>query len=127
LKNLDDAKQAKKGNLPEYKIRQATVDVMVDTGATMLVINGELFRQLGLDVWEERETTFANDAKEMCKVTEAVEIHWENRSVVMSALVVEDAPEILLGVFPLEGMDLMVDTVNQRLVGVHGDRVVYRV
>jgi clan AA aspartic protease len=127
LKNLDDTKQAKKGNLPEHKIRQATVDVMVDTGATMLVINGELFRQLGLDVLEERETTFANHAKEMCKVTEAVEIHWENRSVVMSALVVEDAPEILLGVLPLEGMDLIPDTVNHRLVGVHGDHPVYRV
>jgi hypothetical protein len=59
-------------------------------------------------------------------VTEALEIHWENRSVVMSALVVEDASEFLLGVIPLEGMDLMVDTVNQRLIGAHGDQPVYR-
>ena len=125
LKNLDDTKQAKKGNLPEDKIRQATVDVMVDTGATTLVINGELFRQLGLDIMGEREITFANDAKEICKVTEPLEIHWENRSVAMSALVVEDVPEFLLGVLPLEGMDLMVDTVNQKLVGAHGDQPLF--
>jgi hypothetical protein len=28
---------------------------------------------------------------------------------------------VLLGVYPLEEMDLMVDVVNQRLVGAHGD------
>ena len=125
LKNIDDVKQAKKGNLPENKIRQATVDVMVDTGATMLVINKLLFQQLGLDVMGERRITLANDTKEMCKLTEPVEINWGNRSVAMSAIVREDASDFLLGVLPLEGMDLMVDTVNQKLVGVHGDDPIY--
>jgi len=126
LKNIDDIKQAKKGNLPKDKIRQATIDVMVDTGATTLVINEQLFQQLGLDVIGEREISLANDATETCKLTDALEINWENRSVVMSAVVIEDAPEFLLGVLPLEGMDLMVDTVNQKLVGAHGDHTVYR-
>jgi hypothetical protein len=44
----------------------------------------------------------------------------------MSAVVVKGASEFLLGVLPLEGMDLMVDPVNQRLVGAHGDQPVYR-
>jgi clan AA aspartic protease len=126
LKNLRDTFDLKKGRIKEHEIRQATVDVMVDTGATMLVINEELFQQLGLDVAEEREISLANDAKETCKVTEAVEIHWEDRFTTMPALVLEDASEFLLGVLPLEGMDLMVDTVNQRLVGAHGDHPVYR-
>ena len=126
LKNIRDTFKAKEGLIKEPEIRQATVDVMVDTGATTLVINEELFRQLGLDVMGEREITLANDAKEMCKITEPLEIHWENRFVAMSALVMEDASEFLLGVLPLEGMDLMVDTVNQKLVGVHGDHLVYR-
>jgi clan AA aspartic protease len=126
LRNLDDTKQAKKGNLAVDKIRQATIDVMVDTGATMLVINEELFQQLGLDVAEEREISLANDAKETCKLTEPLEIHWENRSISMPALVIEGASEFLLGVLPLEGMDLMVDTVNHTLVGAHGDHPIYR-
>jgi clan AA aspartic protease len=126
LKNIYDVKQAKEGNLPENKIRQATVDVMVDTGATMLVINEQLFEQLGLDVIGERKITLANDAKEMCKLTEALEISWEDRSITMPALVVKDAPDFLLGVLPLEGMDLIVDTVNQRLVGAHGNQPIYR-
>jgi len=126
LKNIDDIKQAKKGNLPKDKIRQATIDVMVDTGATTLVINEQLFQQLGLDSIGEREICLANDVTETCKLTEALEINWGNRSVVMSAVVIEDAPEFLLGVLPLEGMDLMTDTVNQRLIGAHGDHTVYR-
>ena len=125
LKNLDDIKQAKKGLIKEPEIRQATIDVMVDTGATTLIINEKLFQQLGLDVMAEREITLANDEKEMCKITEPLEIHWENRFVAMSALVVKDASDFLLGVLPLEGMDLMVDPINQKLVGIHGDHPVY--
>jgi clan AA aspartic protease len=127
LKNIFDVKKAKEGSLPENKIRQSTVDAMVDTGATMMVSNKKLFQQLGLDVIGERQTTLANNAKETCKITEPVEINWESRSVVMSALVVEDAPDSLLGVLPLEGMDLIVDTVNQKLTGAHGNQPLYRV
>ena len=147
LKSIYDVKQAKEGNLPENKIRQATVDVMVDTGATTLVINEQLFQQLGLDVIGEREISLANcgcrrwhishllkkffryDSRtnETCKVTDALEINWEDRSFTMPALVVDNAPDFLLGVLPLEGMDLVVDTVNQKLVGAHGDHPVYRV
>jgi len=127
LKNFRDVFNAKKGNLPEDKIRQTTVDVMVETGTFTLIINEPLFQQLGLDVIDEREITLANDAKDMCKVTEPLVIKWEDRAVVMSALVIKDAPELLLGVLPLEGMDLIIDTVNQKLVGAHGKKVVYRV
>jgi len=76
---------------------------------------------------EEQETTFANDTKEMCKVTEPLIIKWEDRSTTMPALVVNNVPDLLLGVLPLEGMDLIVDTVNQKLVGAHGNKPVYRV
>ncbi|MDR0597919.1 MAG: clan AA aspartic protease [Treponema sp.] len=127
LKNFGDTQRAKKGQIGEHEIRQVTVDAMVDTGATTLVINKDLFQRLGLDVMEEQEITLANDTKEMCKLTEPVGIYCNNRSTVMPALVVDDASEVLLGVIPLEGMDLMVDPVNQKLIGVHGDRVVFLV
>jgi clan AA aspartic protease len=127
LKNFGDTQRAKKGQIREHEIRQVTVDAMVDTGATTLVINKDLFQRLGLDVMEEQEITLANDTKELCKLTEPVAIYCNNRSTVMQALVVEDASEVLLGVIPLEGMDLMVDPVNRKLIGVHGDRVVFLV
>jgi len=126
LKNIFDVRDARKGNLPEDKIRQVTINVMVDTGASMLVIDEKIFKQLGVDVMEESEITLANDAKEKCKVTEPLVIKWEDRSIVMPALVIENSPDFLLGVLPLEGMDLIVDTVNQKLIGAHGKKPVYR-
>ena len=127
IKNLRDVLNAKKGNLPEDKIRQETIDVMVDTGASTLVINERLFQQLGLDSIGDSEITLANEAKETCKVTEPLMINWEDRFTPMPALVVENAEDFLLGVLPLEGMDLIVDTVNQKLVGAHGKKTVYRI
>ena len=121
LKNAWDVTSAQCGVISEPEVRQITVDAMVDTGATMLVINREIFNKLGLGVIDERKVSFANNANAICKMTNAVEIHWENRFFPMSAMLVEDAPEILLGVIPLEGMDLMVDPVRQKLVAAHGD------
>ena len=50
-----------------------------------------------------------------------MEIYWKNRSAVERAIVVPGAPVALLGVTPLEVMDLMVDPVSLELKGVHGD------
>jgi predicted aspartyl protease len=104
LKNVRDIHKAEDGIIKEPEIRKATVDVMVDTGATMLVINEQLFQQLGIRGAEEREISLANDSSNLrfaqtCKLTEPLEIHWENRSISMPALVLEDASEFLLGSF----------------------------
>ncbi|MDR3336481.1 MAG: hypothetical protein LBT16_04685 [Treponema sp.] len=55
-------------------------------------------------------------------MTEGVSIRWKNRSTVLPSVVVPDAKDILPGALPLEAMDLMVDPVHERLVGVHGDQ-----
>ena len=127
LRNSFDVGASKRGLIKETEIRQTSVDALVDTGAITLVINQELFRKLGLLNTGERETSFANNEKTMCIITEPVEISWENRVIAVPAIVVEDAPMVLLGVLPLEGMDVKVDPVNQKLVGVHGERLLYNV
>jgi hypothetical protein len=53
-----------------------------------------------------------------------VEIHWNNRSTDCQALVVPGAERNLLGAIPIEGMDLLVDPVHQRLEGAHGDLII---
>ena len=49
-----------------------------------------------------------------------------NRRFTCDALVLPDAPDILLGAFPLEAMDLTINP-QRELVGVHGDIVMHRV
>ena len=124
LKNAKDIMKAEEGLIKEYEIRQATVEAMVDTGAGTLVINEELRRRLGLEVKGERQATLANDMQETVKIAGLVEIHWKERMMACQPVVISGDGEILLGVIPLEDMDLMVDPVRQVLTGAHGDEIV---
>jgi clan AA aspartic protease len=124
LKNALDVGMAGHGLIKESEVRETTVQSTVDTGAMTLVINEEVQQALGLMTKHLRDATLANGEKVVCKVAEAVEVIWKDRSMTCEPWVVPGAKEVLLGVIPLEDMDLMVNPVNQKLVGVHGDKPV---
>jgi len=107
--------------------RSITLDAIPDTGARTLIINEEIRRQLGLSTVDTVESSMADGSMSLHDLTEAVEIRWKDRRAVAEAVVIPNAPDILLGALPLEGMDLYVDPVNRRLTGVHGDTPVYLV
>ena len=65
--------------------------------------------------------TLANGEKLECGLSEGVEVRWKDRAEITQAWVVPRECAVLLGAIPMEGMDIMVDPKNQRLVGVHGD------
>jgi len=121
IKNARDTGNAREGLIREEQIRSVLVKAMVDTGTMTLVISEELRRQLGLGILGFRNITLANYQTETVRVTEPVEIHWEDRYFIGSARVLSDRGAPLLGLLPLEYMDLMVDPVHQVLVGIHGD------
>jgi hypothetical protein len=56
---------------------------------------------------------------------EPVKVCWKNRSMTCEAVILPDADEVLLGAIPLEGMDLMVDPIAEKVVGRHGDTALY--
>jgi predicted aspartyl protease len=122
LVNARDMGNAREGLIPDTKIRALTAAAMPDTGAWTLVINEETRQKLGLAVEGSILSTLADGSTTKYKQTEAVKIQWKNRSTTQQALLVPEADDILLGALPLEAMDLMVDPVNERLVGVHGDQ-----
>ncbi|MDR2924266.1 MAG: aspartyl protease family protein [Treponema sp.] len=123
LKNTGDITDVRRGYIKETEIRQTTVQAVVDTGAITLVINEQLRRQLGLEIVGASVATLANNAKETVKIAEAVEVHWKNRYMTCQPFVVGSGT-ILLGVIPLEHMDLIVDPKKQELVGAHGDEAI---
>jgi clan AA aspartic protease len=104
-------------------VRQVTVEAIVDTGASTLVINEDTRQRLGVEVIENKRVHLANGGTAECGVTEPVYIHWKSRQTACPAVVIPDAKQTLLGAIPLEGMDLMVDPVRQHLVGAHGDEM----
>jgi clan AA aspartic protease len=126
LKNGGDIVLAKRGLIKADEVRQMTVKAIVDTGARTLVINEETRDKLGLDDAGYGEATLADGKKGEYPMAGPIEIWWENRSFICPALVLPDAPDILLGAIPIEAMDLTIN-LNRGLVGVHGDIVMHRV
>ena len=126
LKNEDDTFCAEKGYIKEDEIRQMTVQAVVDTGAWTLVINNETREKLGLRDKGFGEANLADGKKGEFPMAGPLEIRWKNRRFTCDALVLPDAPDILLGAIPLEGMDLTINP-KRELVGVHGDKELHRV
>jgi clan AA aspartic protease len=123
VNNVEDIVRVRDGRITEDNVRTVTLNALVDTGATTLVINEEIFNQLGLSVVEERFINLAGGSRLKCKVTSPVNIHWKNRSAAVRAVVMPQGKP-LLGVIPLEFMDLIVDPINLELVGANGDEAI---
>ena len=124
LKNAGDVTLSEYGYKEEHEIRQTTVNILVDTGAGTLVITEAMQQELGLNAREEKPVRMANNASVTAKTADPVEVHWKNRSMVCRPWVIPGAEKALLGLIPLEDMDLMVDPVHREVIGVHGDEEV---
>jgi len=122
LKNYDDVSDVNKKRIGEHEVRQATVTAVVDTGSMYMVIPEELSQKLGLITAGEKTAHIANGQRVNCKLIKALEVQWKNRNTVVPAIIIPGSEKVLLGAIALEGMDLMVNPVNQEVVGVHGDK-----
>jgi clan AA aspartic protease len=122
LKNYNDEILVHEGQKKPGDIRTATVTAVVDTGSMYMVIPEALSQKLGLIATGERTAHIANGQRVNCKAIEAVKVQWKNRNTVVPAIIIPGAEKILMGAIALEGMDLMVNPVDQEVVGVHGDR-----
>jgi predicted aspartyl protease len=83
----------------------------------MTLVMGEGLREkLGLVITETDSAILAGGEKAPCGLTEPVEVCWEDRTAFLRAWVLSGEEEVLLGVIPLEEMNLIVDPVDQTLV-----------
>ena len=122
IKNSGDLARVQYGYISDSDVRSATVTALVDTGATSIIIPEDLREKLGLSTVETRIANLAGGARIECKFTEPVWIHWKDRKVVCSAIVLPQG-KVLLGAIPLEFMDLVVDTKRQELIPAHGEEI----
>jgi clan AA aspartic protease len=122
LRNGGDIVLARNGHITEQNIRSLSVTALVDTGATTLVIGEDTRERLGLVVTDTHTVTLAGGSEAFCGITEPVEICWKNRKSSVRAWVLPGEKQVLIGVIPLEEMDLIVDPISQKLVGAHGEK-----
>ena len=121
LSNSVDAVLAKRGKLPNEGVRKVEVKALIDSGARTLTINEEIARTLDLEVRDRVDVMLADGSYRKCDYVGPVDIRFENRTASCRALVLPGADEILLGVLPLEEMDVIIDPLAEQLV-VHPDR-----
>jgi len=121
LLNAVDVVLAQRGDLSEENVRTVEVNAMVDSGAMTLTINEKIAEQLGLAVQKRTTVVLADGSHRECDYVGPVHIHFDNRLASCLALVLPGADEILLGVIPLEEMDVIIDPNTQKLA-VHPDR-----
>ncbi len=95
--------------------QQIEVKALVDTGATFMCVTEDNAIQLGFDISEVRmqAVTLADGHQRMVPKIAPIEIAFGNRAYVTEAVVLGNEP--LLGVIPLEAMDLIVDPRRSEL------------
>ena len=124
LKNAMDVGNVRSRLIKKAEVRQMTLQIMADTGSTDLIINERMRKQLGLRIETSDVIILANNQAQTCHYTEPVTIHWQDRRATCNPIVMPGNGEALLGAIPLESLDLIVDPVDQHVIGKHGDRVV---
>jgi clan AA aspartic protease len=116
LTNYDDIARNYDGHLPADEIRTVTTMALVDTGAWDLVINEEVQQRLNLRVVGKQTVKLADETLLEVDVVGPVAICFEDRRLITTAIVVPATSEVLLGAYPLEGLDAFVDPKRQKLL-----------
>ena len=89
------------------------VSALVDTGAITLCIPEHVVVQLDLAEFEKREVATADGRHVPVPYVGPVQVRFANRSCFTGALVLGDS--VLLGSIPMEDMDLVISSREQRV------------
>ena len=82
------------------------VNCLVDCGSTFLCIPQHVANQLGLKEQQKREIILADETAKLVPYVGPIKIEFENSICFVGAMVLGD--KCLLGVVPMEDMDLVV-------------------
>ena len=116
LINADDLALARRNILNKDEVKKLHVEMLVDSGAYMMAINEKIQQQLQLPFKEKRKAILADGSLLEHDVVGPIEIKFKNRTAVCNALVLKDDTEPLLGLIPMEEMDVLIHPRNQELI-----------
>ena len=116
LINGDDLTDFKRKRIAEEEVKRLKVHVLVDSGAIMLAINEEICNQLDLTPLDKRPAQMADGSVIMLDVVGPIEIRFGNRRTNVDAIVLPGNAQPLLGVIPMEDMDVLIDPKANELI-----------
>jgi clan AA aspartic protease len=93
-------------NPSRRELQPVAVSALADTGAVHLFIPEHLVIQLKLETLEQREVVLADGRRRSVPYVGPIEVCFRNRRCFTGAMVLGD--EVLLGVIPMEDIDLVL-------------------
>ena len=116
LANNADLVRAEAGDLPANKVRRDTIQGLVDSGATRLVLPQAVADRLGLRATSTIKVQYAVGRTAERPLVSQIVLRLNGRESVFNAVIEPDRDTALVGAIVLEDLDLVVDCTQQRLV-----------
>ena len=96
------------------ELEAVEIDALADTGSVHMCIPQHVRTHLRLEEKEAKEVILADGSRQLVPYVGPIELRYENRLGFAGALVMGDEP--LLGVIPMEDMDLVVVPGTRQVV-----------
>jgi clan AA aspartic protease len=116
LINGEDLMKARNNMIGEEEIRRFPLNILVDSGAHQLVLNENIQEQLKLPVIGKKKAQMADGRIIECDVVGPVELRFKNRETTCRAIILPGEVEPLLGVIPMEDMDVLINPLRNELI-----------
>ena len=116
LTNTVDLENARRNIIGEDEARSLHLNILVDSGAYMMAINETIQSQLELPFIEKRKVQMGDSRVVEYDVVGPVNVKFANRKATCSAFVLPGDSEPLLGVIPMEEMDVLIHPLRQELI-----------
>ncbi len=126
--NMGDLELARRGYIDRDEVKRMWIRPLVDSGAFYLCINDNIQEILQLSILENKKFQLADGQSIFCDVVGPVHVKFRNRDATCSAIVLPGDTEPLLGMIPLEEMDVLIDSKRQELIvnPAHPDGAVFK-
>ena len=113
--NNDDLAAVRRGTLPPDQVRQVTLQGVVDTGASRLVLPESAVAQLGLPVSGTTTVRFADQRSASREIVKNVSVELLGRQGSFTAVIEPNRKDALIGAIVMEDLDFLVDCTTKTL------------
>ena len=114
--NYGDLALMNRGLLPPDQVRKESLQAVVDSGATKLVLPQAVVKRLGLPMGDKILVRYADGRRVRREGAEGVYVQLLGRHGIFTAIVEPKRTTALVGAIVLEDLDLLVDCSAQRVV-----------
>src|SRR5580692_869282 len=114
--NGGDLEMVHRGHLDPDEIKRMNVRILVDTGSLMLCINEHLQEYFQLKINGKKPFQLANGELVICDIVGPIKLIFKNRDTTCDAIVLPGDSEPLLGLIPMEAMDVLISPTRHELV-----------